>query len=244
MAHIMIEDATTSVEIQAGAVVSKVVHRDDDIDVTVFGFDSGEGLDRTHCRPPGDRPGALRTDAFLGRERRGGDGSRHLGPHERRRNTLIDGRGTYSHAPHPAAPALEAGPARLQYLAACRPALFRPYGAIPSNRGTTCLRSSSRSAPAPPWSLCRRVRRRCPLSRFRGRPGRVPLSLRQGSLTRRERRHRPPRPRNRDTGRPAVETTRGHHLNITMGYTEFTHADEPSRPAGSVHRWTVCEGER
>ncbi len=52
MAHIMIEDATTSVEIQAGAVVSKVVHRDDDIDVTVFGFDSGEGLtEHTAARP-------------------------------------------------------------------------------------------------------------------------------------------------------------------------------------------------
>jgi len=52
MSHIMIEDATTSVEIQADAVVSKVVHRDDDIDVTVFGFDAGEGLtEHTAARP-------------------------------------------------------------------------------------------------------------------------------------------------------------------------------------------------
>jgi hypothetical protein len=44
MPHITIEDATTSVEIQARAVVSKVVHRDEDVDVTVFGFDTSEGL--------------------------------------------------------------------------------------------------------------------------------------------------------------------------------------------------------
>ncbi|MGH2630713.1 MAG: cupin domain-containing protein [Actinomycetota bacterium] len=44
MSHIVIEDATTSVTIQPGAVVSKVVHRDDGLDITVFGFDAGEGL--------------------------------------------------------------------------------------------------------------------------------------------------------------------------------------------------------
>ena len=32
------------VEIQPGAVVSKVVYRDDNLNVTVFGFDAGEGL--------------------------------------------------------------------------------------------------------------------------------------------------------------------------------------------------------
>lgn len=52
MSHIRIEDATTAIEIQAGAVVSKVIHRDDDIDVTVFGFDAGEGLtEHTSARP-------------------------------------------------------------------------------------------------------------------------------------------------------------------------------------------------
>jgi quercetin dioxygenase-like cupin family protein len=52
MSHITIEDAISSVEIQAGAVVSKVIHRDDDIDVTVFGFDAGEGLtEHTAARP-------------------------------------------------------------------------------------------------------------------------------------------------------------------------------------------------
>jgi len=52
MSHIAIDDATTSVEIQAGGVVSKVVHRDDDVDVTVFGFDTGEGLtEHTAARP-------------------------------------------------------------------------------------------------------------------------------------------------------------------------------------------------
>ncbi len=52
MSHITIQDAISSVEIQAGAVVSKVIHRDDDIDVTVFGFDAGEGLtEHTAARP-------------------------------------------------------------------------------------------------------------------------------------------------------------------------------------------------
>jgi len=35
---------TTEVEIQPGAVVSKVVYRDDDLNLTVFAFDAGEGL--------------------------------------------------------------------------------------------------------------------------------------------------------------------------------------------------------
>jgi len=34
----------SEVEIQPGAVVSKVVFRDDLVNVTVFGFDAGEGL--------------------------------------------------------------------------------------------------------------------------------------------------------------------------------------------------------
>lgn len=44
MAHTMIEDAAGVATIQEGAVVSKVIHRDEDLDVTVFGFDAGEGL--------------------------------------------------------------------------------------------------------------------------------------------------------------------------------------------------------
>jgi quercetin dioxygenase-like cupin family protein len=44
MAHIAIVDTTQAVTIQPGAVVSKVVHRGDGLDVTVFGFDAGEGL--------------------------------------------------------------------------------------------------------------------------------------------------------------------------------------------------------
>lgn len=44
MTHVAIDDVTNAVAIQPGAVVSKVVHRDEDLDVTVFGFDAGEGL--------------------------------------------------------------------------------------------------------------------------------------------------------------------------------------------------------
>lgn len=52
MSHITVRDSDASVQIQAGAVVSKVLHRNDDIEVTVFGFDAGEGLsEHTAARP-------------------------------------------------------------------------------------------------------------------------------------------------------------------------------------------------
>ena len=52
MPHATIEDLTQEIVIQSGAVVSKVVHRDADLDVTVFGFDTGEGLtEHTAARP-------------------------------------------------------------------------------------------------------------------------------------------------------------------------------------------------
>ncbi len=44
MTHAVISDIATSVDIQSGAVVSKVVHRDEGINVTVFGFDAGQEL--------------------------------------------------------------------------------------------------------------------------------------------------------------------------------------------------------
>jgi quercetin dioxygenase-like cupin family protein len=44
MAHTTIDDLTNTVTIQPGAVVSKVVHREGGLDVTVFGIDAGEGL--------------------------------------------------------------------------------------------------------------------------------------------------------------------------------------------------------
>lgn len=44
MAHATIDDLTNTITIQPGAVVSKVVHREGGLDVTVFGFDAGEGL--------------------------------------------------------------------------------------------------------------------------------------------------------------------------------------------------------
>lgn len=44
MPHSLIADPTDEVAIQSGAVVSKVVHRGDGMNVTVFGFDSGEEL--------------------------------------------------------------------------------------------------------------------------------------------------------------------------------------------------------
>ena len=44
MPHVALVDARASVTVQPGAVVSKVMHRDERLNVTVFGFDSGEGL--------------------------------------------------------------------------------------------------------------------------------------------------------------------------------------------------------
>ena len=52
MSHVTIDDLAGTVTIQPGAVVSKVMHRDDGLDVTVFGFDAGEGLtEHTAARP-------------------------------------------------------------------------------------------------------------------------------------------------------------------------------------------------
>ena len=44
MAHTLISDPAGQVAVQPGSVVSKVVHRGDGLDVTVFGFDAGEQL--------------------------------------------------------------------------------------------------------------------------------------------------------------------------------------------------------
>lgn len=44
MSHVAIADAAAAVTIQPGAVVSKVIQRNEDLNVTVFGFDAGEGL--------------------------------------------------------------------------------------------------------------------------------------------------------------------------------------------------------
>jgi len=44
MSHLAIADAAAAVAIQSGAVVSKVIHRDERLNVTVFGFDTDEGL--------------------------------------------------------------------------------------------------------------------------------------------------------------------------------------------------------
>lgn len=42
--HLVISDVADAVAIQAGSVVSKVVYRDEHLNVTVFGFDAGEEL--------------------------------------------------------------------------------------------------------------------------------------------------------------------------------------------------------
>jgi quercetin dioxygenase-like cupin family protein len=44
MPHSVIADAAETVQVQPGAVVSRVIHRNEDLEVTVFAFDAGEGL--------------------------------------------------------------------------------------------------------------------------------------------------------------------------------------------------------
>ena len=44
MTHTVIPDIAAEVDIQSGAIVSKVVHRDENLNVTVFGFDAGQEL--------------------------------------------------------------------------------------------------------------------------------------------------------------------------------------------------------
>jgi quercetin dioxygenase-like cupin family protein len=44
MSHTAIHDVEAEVDIQPGAIVSKVIHRGDDANVTVFGFDTDQEL--------------------------------------------------------------------------------------------------------------------------------------------------------------------------------------------------------
>jgi hypothetical protein len=57
MPHVLIIELPSEVAIQPDAVVSKVVHRGDGMNVTVFGFDTGEELTEhqagPHCRGSG-----------------------------------------------------------------------------------------------------------------------------------------------------------------------------------------------
>lgn len=44
MPHVAIGDPASAISIQPSAVVSRVIHRDEKLNVTVFGFDAAEGL--------------------------------------------------------------------------------------------------------------------------------------------------------------------------------------------------------
>jgi quercetin dioxygenase-like cupin family protein len=44
MSHVAIADVVSEVTIQPGAVVSKVIHRSEKVNVTLFGFDAAEEL--------------------------------------------------------------------------------------------------------------------------------------------------------------------------------------------------------
>lgn len=44
MTHTAISDLSAEITIQEGAIVSKVIHRDDTTNITIFGFDTGQEL--------------------------------------------------------------------------------------------------------------------------------------------------------------------------------------------------------
>jgi quercetin dioxygenase-like cupin family protein len=50
--HLAIDDVVAAVTIQSGSVVSKVIYRDEIINVTVFGFDAGEELTEHRAARP------------------------------------------------------------------------------------------------------------------------------------------------------------------------------------------------
>jgi quercetin dioxygenase-like cupin family protein len=50
--HFAIDDVAAAVTIQAGAVVTKVVYRDEVVNVTVFGIDAGEALTEHRAARP------------------------------------------------------------------------------------------------------------------------------------------------------------------------------------------------
>ena len=50
--HFAIDDVAAAVTIQAGAVVSKVVYRDEIVNLTVFGLDAGEELTEHRAARP------------------------------------------------------------------------------------------------------------------------------------------------------------------------------------------------
>ncbi len=50
MPHHVVADTLDVVRIQPGAIVSKVIYRDEMLNVTVFGFDAGEGLTEHQAR--------------------------------------------------------------------------------------------------------------------------------------------------------------------------------------------------
>ena len=52
MTHTVIQDLVTEVAIQPGSVVSKVVHRDKSVNVTVFGFDAQQELTEHRAARP------------------------------------------------------------------------------------------------------------------------------------------------------------------------------------------------
>jgi len=61
MPHIAVADATSAVAIQHGAIVSKVIHRDGQLNVTVFGLDAGEELTQHRASSASIEPRAVHT---------------------------------------------------------------------------------------------------------------------------------------------------------------------------------------
>ena len=64
MPHVLMIDLPSEVTIQPDAVVSKVVHRGDGMNVTIFGFDSGEELTEHQAARGCSSAGPVRATSF------------------------------------------------------------------------------------------------------------------------------------------------------------------------------------
>ena len=98
MGSVTFEDLRELVTIQPGAVVSKVVYREGGIDVTVFGFDAGEGLTE-HAAARAAIVQVLAGDLLFGVEGRQDGCDLIVGDRESGDGPLPEGRRAHDHAP-------------------------------------------------------------------------------------------------------------------------------------------------
>ena len=98
--YLAIDDVVAAVTIQAGAIVSKVIFRDDNVNVTVFGFDTGEELTEHQAGRPAVGE-VLRGRLRLPRPARSSTPGPDLAPHGAGHTALPESHRTDGDAAHP-----------------------------------------------------------------------------------------------------------------------------------------------